>query len=281
MNKFLPLITLFVAAFMMSTCSPPGIPAQSTVSTLPPTNVTYSPPSTPTLPLANVTCNELTFYLDPALGNGYDCETVPERSNSDLPEGMSYVFIYPTHTELTIQHYPLTHTQFPPQIWIYPVSRFSELLPNIIPPLVYDLERLITGSTWSRGELPFLPFNPQIQSFVIHETGISFNGGQGVRFITEYTDGPSPISNLNIIYTFQGLTDNEMYWVAVTFPISNPILPADYDTLPEGYTQESLILNYSSYVSDVKYALEAQAPGSFSPTIEILDSLVNSITVSQ
>jgi hypothetical protein len=34
-------------------------------------------------------------------------------------------------------------------------------------------------------------------------------------------------------------------------------------------------------VSDVKDALEAQAPESFSPTISILDGLVTSITVRE
>jgi hypothetical protein len=255
MKKSIPLIALLTAAFLMSGCSSSSTPTQ--------------------LP-ANITCNAISFYLDPALGNGCECETVPESSSSDIP---SYVFIYPAHTELIIQNYPLTGTQFPPQVWIYPVSRFSELLPDILPPRVSDLNRLISGGTWSSGELPFLPAIPQEQTFFSHLTDLSFNGGQGVRFITEYSDGPFPISNKNIIYTFQGLTGEGKYWVAVTLPISSPILPADYDTLPEGYTRESLAQNYSSYVSDVKEALEAQALGSFSPTINMLDNLVKSIIV--
>jgi hypothetical protein len=265
MREFLPPIALFAAAVMISSCSPPHTPTQ---------------PAVPTLPLANITCNALSFYLDPALGNGYECETVPESSSSDFPSSY-YVFTYPAHTELTIQNYPLTDTQFPPRVWIYPVSRFNELLPDILPPRVSDLKRLISGGTWSNGELPFLPAIPEVQTFSSHETGISFNGGQGVRFITEYSEGYDPISNRNIIYTFQGLTNDGVYWVAVTLPISSPVLPQDYDTLPEGYTEESLIQNYSSYVSDVKDALETQASDSFSPTINSLDSLVKSITIRQ
>jgi hypothetical protein len=191
------------------------------------------------------------------------------------------IFIYPAHTELTIQNYPLTHTQFPSQVWIYPVSRFGELLPDILPLRVSDLKRIISNGIRSSGELPFLPVIPQKQEFFIHTASLLFNGGQGVRFITEYSESPTPITNKTIIYTFQGLTDDGMYWVAVTLPISSPILPAEYDTLPEGYTDESLILNYNSYVSDVKEALEAQAPDSFSPTIDSLDSLVKSITIRQ
>ena len=251
---------------MISSCNSSETPSQPTVSTLP----------TP-----NITCNDFSFYLDPALGNGVKCETVPESSSSDLPKGMAYVYIYPAHTELTIRNYPLTDTQFPPRTWIYPVSRFNELLPDILPPRVSALKRLISGDTLSNEDFPFLPPIPEIQTFFIHETGLSFNGGQGVRFITEYSEVPFPINNRSIIYTFQGLTDDGMYWVAVTLPISNPILPANYDTLPNGYTQESLIQSYSSYVSDVKAALEAQAPDSFYPTINSLDSLIKSIVIGQ
>jgi hypothetical protein len=262
MRTFLLVIALFVEVVIMSGCSPADTPTQLTV---------------PNLPLANITCNELSFYLDPALGSGYECETMPESSSSDIPMD---IFIYPAHTELTIRDYPLTQTQFPPRVWIYPVSRFSELLPDILPPRVSDLKKLFSNEGWSGGELPFLPVIPEIQTFFIHESVISFNGGQGVRFITEYSEGPTTISNMNIIYTFKGLTDDGMYWMAVTLPISSPILPAEYDMLPEGYTQESLILNYSSYMRDVKDALEAQAPGSFFPTIDRLDNLIKRITVS-
>jgi len=228
----------------------------------------------PTQPPVNVTCNALTFTLDPTLGDGYECETVPE--STDMPY---YPLIYPAHTELTIQNYPLTDTQFPPQVLIYPVSRFNELLPDILPPRVSDLKKLISSGTWDSGELPFLPAIIERQTFYCHVTNMSFNGGRGFRFITAYSELVNPIGNRSIIYTFQGLTDDGLYWVAITLPISSPILPADYDTLPEGYTRESLIQNYGSYASNVKDALEAQAPDSFFPTVNSLDNLVKSITV--
>lgn len=267
MKKFLPLVFLFAAFVVLSGCSPPDTPTP-----------TPNQPTVPPLQLANVTCNELSFYLDPALGSGSECVTVPESSSSDIPMN---VFIYPAYTELTIQDFPLTQTQFPPQVRIYPVKRFGELLPDVIARRVSDLEMFISSSTWSSGELPFLPPLPMLQTFFSHETVLSFNGGKGVRFIADYNESSHPISNRTLFYTFQGLTDGGMYWVAVTLPISSPTLPADADfrTLPEGYTNENWFQNYSSYVSDVKDALDAQAPGSFSPTIDSLDSLVRSITV--
>ena len=294
MQKILPFIVLFTMTFMVIGCNPPVTPIQPAVPTQPsiptqpaaPTQAAVptqpaapTQPAVPTSPLPNVTCNELSFYLDPALGDGFECVSVPENSSSDIPA--YYVFIYPAHTELTIQNYPLPQTQFPPQLWVYPVSRFNELLPDILPSRLSDLEHIISNGIRSNGELPFLPVIPQKQGFYVHAASISFDGGTGVRFITEYSDAPTPITNSNIFYTFQGLTDDGQYWVAVTLPISSPILPDDYDSMPEGYTRESLILSYQSYVREVKEALEAQAPSSFSPSIDSLDSLVKSILIRQ
>ncbi len=47
MKKFPPLVCLFTAVVLLSSCSPLDMPT------------TVSP-----LPLANVACNELSFYLD-------------------------------------------------------------------------------------------------------------------------------------------------------------------------------------------------------------------------
>ena len=259
------LIALFASAAMISSCSPPDEATQLGISVL---------------PLNSVSCNELSFYLDASLGDSYECEIVPENSSSDIPMD---IFIYPAHIELTIQNYPLTDTQFPAQVLIYPVDRFAELLPDVLPGRLSDLEDLISGGTWSGGELPFLPPLPMVQTFYSHETVISFAGGQGVRYITDYNESSHPISNRSIFYTFQGLSDDGMQWVAVTLPISSPSLPADADMreLPDGYAIESWFQTYSFYVSDVKTALEAQSPGSFFPTIRILDSLVESITIRE
>jgi len=263
MRTPLHLIALFAVTIMTSGCNPPDTLTQISV---------------PTLPLANVTCNELSFYLDPSLGSDCKCETVPENSTSDIPMD---IFIYPTHTELTIQNYPLTHTQAEPMIIIYPVDRFSELLPDVLPRHVSDLESFISDGALSGLLLPFLPPQPLTQAFFSQETVLSFNGGQGIRYITQYNEFDNVITNRTIFYTYQGLTDDGMYWVTITLPISNPILlPDDYIPWPpEGYTDESWSKNYDSYVSEVKDALDAQAPGSFSPTLNILDNLVYSISV--
>lgn len=283
----LHLIALFAVAIMMSGCSQPDTPTQVVIPTQPDTPTPVAAPTqpdtpplitVPTLPLANVTCNELSFYLDPSLGSDYECETVPESSSSDIPMD---IFIYPAHTELIINDYPLTQTQAITMIYIYPVNRFSELLPDVLPRSIADLNSFISGGALSSRVLPFLPPMPLTQVFFSQETVLSFNGGQGARYITQYNEMDNTINNKAIFYTFQGLTDDGMHWVTVTLPISHPILPANnsFPPPPEGFTEETWSQNYDSYVSQVKDELDAQAPGSFFPTVNMLDNLVNSIRV--
>jgi len=229
-------------------------------------------------PAANITCNELSFYLDPALGSGADCVSVPENPSSDIPMD---IFIYPTHTELTIQGYPLTRTQWPPMVIVYPLERFSELLPDVLPRRVADLESLLAGGDWESWSLPFLPPLPMGQTFYSNETVLSFRGGRGLRYITHYSEASFPLDNQGIFYTFQGITDDGLYWVSVTLPVSSPILPdsAAYPMPPAGYTDEEWSQNFPTYVREVKAALNAQDPASFFPTIDTLDSLIESISI--
>lgn len=264
MKIFIPLPVLLSAVVLLSGCSPPGTP---------------QPPTAAPPPPANVSCNELALYLDPALGSGGECLSVPESSSSDIPMD---VFIYPEHTELTIQGYPLTRTQFPPQISVYPVERFSELLPEVVPGRVADLQTLLAGGAASSPERPFLPPLPMRQSFVNQETVLAFNGGQGLRYLTDYNEASHPVSNRTLFYTFQGLTADGRYWVAVTLPVSSPLLPeqVDFPPPPDGGSLESWFENYRVYVSGVQAALEAQAPDSFSPTLTSLDNLVSSLTIN-
>lgn len=265
MKKIPPTILLVILIALMPGCAQQGTPTL---------------PAITTPRLVNVICNEFSFYLDPDLGIDYECEKIPESSPTTVPMD---VLIFPSHTELTIQDYPLTSTQFPAMIYVYPVNRFSVMLPDVVPSRVSDLENINSGATWTKGALPFLPPVPLEQIFFSHNAVVTFNYGRGVRFITQYNDFDNVISNRSIFYTFQGLTDDGMYWLTVTLPINHSTLPADdYSPWPpEGYTGESWSQNYESYVNQVKDGLDMQLPDSFFPTINILDNLVRSITVNQ
>lgn len=276
--KALSVLSAVVLVFLAGCTFGTEQPVPPSLEPVSPTHTPTPPPTAPVLPTQpapNVTCSELSFFLDPALGSGVDCTTMPESSSSDIPMD---IFIYPAHTGLTIQNYPLTGTQFDPVILVYPVFRFNELLPDVVPQRVADLEMLIAGGESGSPDLPFLPPLPMIQTFISQNAILPFNGGQGVRFITDYHEAPHPITNRTVFYTFQGLTNDGARWVSVTLPISSPELPANDDGID--WFSENWLQNYNSYAGEVKDALDELPPGSFSPSIDQLDELVQSITIS-
>jgi hypothetical protein len=101
---------------------------------------------------------------------------------------------------------------------------------------------------------------------------LPFSSGNGIRFLTQYSQFADPINNHEVFYTYQGLTSDGKYWISATLPISNPLLPADGTNPPN--TQ-----NWDSYLAAMATQLNAQPPESYSPTITMLDALIASISI--
>jgi hypothetical protein len=229
----------------------------------------------PPVPQANVTCNGVDFTLDQALGSGYGCETIPESSGSDVPASGKN----PAYTEVTILNYPLGDTTFSAHVDAFPVERYSELLPDMVPARLADLQAMIGGGAPSGKDLPFLPALNQQQVFSAKVEAIQFQGGQGLRYLTQYAQSPQPINNQDMFYTFQGLTANGQYWISVVLPISSGDLMADAKNPPNGQSWEDFTNNYSTYLTNATAQLEAQNPDSFVPSLAQLDALVKSLLI--
>jgi hypothetical protein len=273
--------SIAIISILLFACSIPSIPTQP-AATLPPVPTTppgpTSPPeptntSIPTEPpavVANVTCSELSFYLDPLLASGYNCETVPATT-----EGIG---ITPQYTNLTLQGYVLADKFWDAHISILPVAQYVALLPDSIPGQVVALQLLIGGGP-AGDSLPLLPVFNAAQVFHAQYQVLPFGNGGGIRFITLYAQYFAPINNHDLFYTYQGLTSDGLYWVSAILPINNAILPVNADTMPGGVSQEEFAANYPSYLTDITNQLNSQTSASFTPTLAALDALVASIMI--
>ena len=276
----LPLSILLFACNVSTTVTPPvqTVPPVVTetlpVQTVPPV-VTETPSVTePPVVQPNVICNEVSLYVDPVLASGHDCKTIPE-SSQDAPTFDAS----PQHTELTLQGYPLADRFFSPHLSIYPVQRFSEIVPETVPQRVTDLMALIGGGPVGDQGLPLLPVFNAAQEFYAQYNVIAFQSGSGIRFLTQYSQAADPINNHEMFFTFQGLTSDGKYWISAILPVSNPILPADGNNPPNGQSWDQFSTNFVPYIADMQTQLNNQAAGSFTPTITALDALVASITI--
>lgn len=268
-----------ILSILMFACSLPATATPTPVEVATETPVVTAPPVIteeptapgPVVPAPNVTCHELSLYLDPALASTTTCEVIAESTLE--------MNVHPQYTTLTLQDYPLQNKFFPATISVYPVQAYSALRPDIIPGLVSDLQVLIAGGAPDASHIPFLPIFNAAQTFHANYNLNPFVNGGGVRFLTLYAQYFAPVNNQDLFYTYQGLTPDGLYWVSAILPINHVILPETADPPPGGMTWEQFSVNYEVYIADMITQLQAQTPDSFTPTLTALDALVASISI--
>jgi len=291
MKRLIPLFSVIslviLACNLTPTLTPSTVPTDTLLPSPPPVNTEVptvsqlpvpSVTATSSAPAANVTCNGLSLYLDPALASSYTCETVPEQT--DVME------VFPQYTKLSFTGYPLSDKFFHPYISVFPIQRFTELLPDRVPGQVTSLQALIAGNpppvqnqSFSGPGLPFLPLWNAGQVFHALYAVVPFGNGGGIRYVTLYAQYFAPINNHDLFYTYQGLTSDGKYWVSAVLPVNHAILPMTGDNPPNGMTWDQFGNAYETYLADIITQLEAQPAGSYVPALPALDALVASISI--
>jgi hypothetical protein len=272
MNFCMALILLTLA------CALPGqTPSAATDQPSVPVTQTAAIPSAPTAtaaPQANLSCNNVSLYLDPALASGSHCETVPEAAGSDLPA----FGINPQTTRITLDGYLLADRFHTPHLDVFSVSRYQEILPDAVNPRLTQLQALIAGGETGSGALPILPVFNAAQMFKAQYALVPFQGGSGIRFLAQYAQAYYPLNNHDMVLMYQGLTADGKYWVSLILPISHAGL-AETGAMNPGPEMETLVANAENYFAQKMTELNAMAPDSFSPGIPMIDRLINSIQV--
>ena len=272
------IVSLSILAFAcnLSTITP-AVSTQSSVPSMvntqpsaPPTETLGMATDTPPESQANVTCNELSFYLDPLVAFHYTCATVPQQ--------LVGIGAHPQYTQVILTTYQ-TGSSVSPEIDVFSVQSYNEdFPPDGISKFQSDLQALIDGGT-PGDSLPFL--NPDESAQIIHAQYQVLHGpsGSGIRYLTESAQNYAVIDNHDLFYTYQGLTSDDKYAITAILPVSNPILPNHGDTYPGGETFQQFSDAFTTYIADTKAQLDAQAPTSYSPSLGLLDALIQSIHI--
>ncbi|MGD2079067.1 MAG: hypothetical protein PVH18_11840, partial [Chloroflexota bacterium] len=122
--------------------------------------------------------------------------------------------------------------------------------------------------------LPFLPlFNAQAM-FTAQGQYLNFANGSGIRYLTQFGQAASPINNQELVYTFQGLTDDGAYYVAAVFPVAQSELPGDMPSADTSFPN-----GFEAYIQGVNDALATAVSDSFTPALDNLDNMVSTITI--
>lgn len=112
-------------------------------------------------------------------------------------------------------------------------------------------------------EITVFPPAEAAQVFHAQVKYLSFDGGKGVRFVSRYAQDVTPTTNDSIFYTFQGLSADGKYYIALFYPI-------DARGLPE-----------TDIVKRTVRFLERLQPADYDPDLTRLDDMVKSLKIGK
>jgi len=274
-NTIIPATEVPTQILVPSTAVPENeIPTPDALST-------QSPSTTET----TVTFGPLTLVVPPGVASGASGKDYPRMDSDDAAWWQKT----PGHLQVMLGDYYVLQGKFhQPQIYIYPAQAYAELVPAAFES-IHRLNNILgnPGAPISADQLPTVPFINARQVFASNVQVVSFQNGAGVRFLTEYAQYAAPVNNHELFYHFQGVTRDGAYYVIAILPITVPVLAEASDpaaTLPAGGIAYPDIndpnADWQRYYTDVTDLLNATSSDTFTPAIEQLDLLIESMLIA-
>lgn len=194
-----------------------------------------------------------------------------------VAEGSSvpYWEILPEYSRATLDGYVISAHLMQPQIFVYPVEELMAANEGAAM-RVADLQALLDAPQETE-TMPLLPLFNAAQIMHTQVQYLDFKNGRGVRYLTFLSQGIVPINNFELIYTYQGLTDDGKYYVAAILPVTHPSLPAD--GMVTGNEPDEFINDTQTYLANVAQALNVEASNTFTPDLTLLDAMIASMEV--
>jgi hypothetical protein len=207
-----------------------------------------------------------------SMASGFQTETIPAVSDS---ANAPYWEVLPEYTRATLQGYPIGSHLMQPQIFIYPVNDL--VMANEGAGTVITSLQTLLQSPQELSDMPFLPLFNAAQVMHSQLQYLDFKSGKGLRYLTQLNQGIVPINNYDLIYTYQGLTNDGKYYVAAVLPVNHPSLPADEKIT--GSEPPEFLSDHSAYMANVAKSLNPQAANTFTPDLTQLDAMMSSLEI--
>lgn len=247
-----------------------SLPETISPATLPAPTDTPPPPQVTVEATPNVDFNGIRFYLDLQLAQGVLPELVPAAlgNAAEVVPGE----VHPEYTQFTLQGYVLRDTFHAPRLFAYPLNEYRAM-DRLAGENADLLLRLLQTKPSTLEELPFLPIWPAASLIQAKVSYLDFKHGSGIRYLTQFAQDVSPIHNSALIYTYQGISNDQLWYVAAVLPVSHPSLPANLDEA--GFE----VPNPETYYQQIEAQLSAKADETFVPSLALLDALIASLRV--
>lgn len=298
MNKNL----LFVSPLILATLAcDMTIPATPPVQTVTPATQAYEPATTtpeifisltqavpgefqPTPDATTVTYNPLTVTIPQAVASGASGRDFPRLDSADT----AWWERTPGHVQVSLgDYYTLQGKAHQPAIYVYPASAYAEVAPAAFES-IHRLQNYLYAPTDlpALAQLPGVPFFSAHILFAAQIQPVSFQNGNGIRYIGEYAQYPAPANSTDLFYTFIGVTGDGEHYIVAVFPLTSPVLAETSDAgaplppngIPYPYLADPAA-NMDAYYMAVTDLLNVQEPDTFTPHLHQLDTLIQSMLI--
>jgi hypothetical protein len=231
-----------------------------------------------------VTVEPLSLVLSPSLADGARGIQVSGVDGEDAP----WWQLAPDHIQIKLEGYLLQARAREPEIYVYRAQDYAELAP-VASESIRRLDNMMNDpeASVASDQLPTIPFLNEEQAFASNIQLISFQNGQGVRFLTEYSQYAVSANNYDLFYQFQGVSRDGAYYILAILPISAPVLAETNDAgaaLPPGGIPYPYFADPNAdmqgYYASVSDLLNDTLPEAFVPTIYQLDLLIQSMVIA-
>ena len=265
--------TITKTAFTPAPPQPTIAPAETQIPTSAPTEFAGTP----------FTFQNVSFVIPEGLAHGANAEVVPSATEDQGgPWGAG-----PEHISIELSGYPTTNDNeaVKNMILIYPAREYMDANNGAaigIPRLQAILANPSTPITPENA--PGVPVYNAGIVIVARPEILNFNGGSGVRMVTEYAQYPAPITRNGEIYQYSGLTNDGKYFIIAVFPIQSPLQSTPDNPSADGATyplrNETVDqAEFDAYYQAMTDKLNSSDPNAFQPTLGQLDDLIQSIQV--
>jgi hypothetical protein len=253
------------------------------------------PPAAAASSLKTVVFDSISLSYDSGLASGVETEAI---AAVPLNPDWLHADTYPSYVRFRFEGYekgegswlPYPFSLSGPQVMVYQTEEFAAfgddptgfsrqlqalraLLEDRPDLSVYVAEAMDRGPQ-DTPYLPFLPWLNSSQAFCAQTAYIEFDGGAGIRYLTAFLQ-EAAISDSQVFYTFQGVTDDGRYYFAAVLPLATEVFAEEggAELGPIGPEE------WKAFLAQGVRGLNAQPGDGFVPTLATLDEIVASIRI--
>jgi hypothetical protein len=254
-----------------------NLTAQPEPSKIKPGDTPTPDQATPMQP--NAFYNGVSFVYDPSLAKGVKASTV--EATGPESDQLPLFAVNPNEDQFEFQGYVI-NGGIKPLLAVFSIKEYEKLGGDTITQQVETLKKILSARPGDySGNMPNLPVGNAGQIIHSQVQYLKLQNGSGLRYLTQFAQDVSPISNDRLVYVFQGITADGAYYISAIFPITNSSLPANYDKAMKGLDPQKFSENFSNYLLDVQKQLNEQKSDSFTPTLDRLDTMMSTVKVEK